>query len=120
MTPREQKIREDLRSGWMDVDDALWVVKRELETNESASLLILQAVLIQLSSSGSHGLDDARRCLERAIELAPDDGEAYEALGRFYDSAEPDRVKAEMFYRLALAKGAGEECQQALDELLAQ
>ena len=120
MSPREEKIRNDVRSGWITLSDALGVVKKELEAEETPSLLILQAVLTQLVDDPSETLEDARLCLERAIALAPDGHEAYEELGHFYDAVMPDREKAETFYRLALARGAGAGCQEALDELLAE
>lgn len=101
-------------------DEAVPLIEAELASAETASLLVLRGVLIQVSEEGPLTLDDARTSFERAIELAPDDAEAYEELGHLHDAVPPDRDKAEELYRLALAKGAGLSCQEALDDLLAE
>jgi len=120
MTPRERAIRDGLAHERLTPDEALPLVDSELACAETPSLLVLRGILIQVSEGGPLTLDDARTSFERAIELAPDYPEAYEELGHLHDAVLPDRDKAEKFYRLALAKGAGASCQEALDELLAE
>ena len=118
MTAGERAIRDGLNNGKLTPDEALVLVAAELAIAETPSLLVLRGVLTQVSEHPSLTLEDARTSFERAIELAPDDPEAYEELAHFFDAVEPDRDKAEAFYRLALARGAS--CQEALDELLAE
>jgi len=120
MTAGERAIRDGLHSRTLTPDEALVLVVAELATTETPSLLVLRGILTQISEHPSLTLQDARASLERAIELAPDEPEAYEELGHFFDAVEPDRDKAEEFYRLALARGAGAACQEALDEQLAE
>jgi hypothetical protein len=120
MTAGERAIRDRLAQKRLTPDEALPLVEAELAVIETSSLLVLRGILIQVSEEGSQTLDDARVSFERAIELAPDDPEAYEELGHLHDAVLPDRDKAEKLYRLALAKGAGASCQEALDELLAE
>jgi hypothetical protein len=60
------------------------------------------------------------KSLSANIQLSPDDPEAHDELGHYYDALMSDRDRAEAFYRLALARGAGAACRQALDELLAE
>lgn len=120
MTVSERAIRDGLHSGQLTPDEALVLVAAELATAETPSLLVLRGILTQVSEHPALTLQDARGSFERAIELAPDEPEAYEELAHFFDAVEPDRDKAEEFYRLALAKGAGPSCQEALDELLAE
>ncbi len=118
--PDETAIREALRQRRLSPDEALPLVQAELAVAETASLCVLRGVLIQLSDSGTETLDDARASFERATQLAPDDPEGYEELGHYFEAVMPDRERAEAFYRLALARGAGQACQEALDELLAE
>jgi hypothetical protein len=120
MTDGERDIRNGLRRRWLTPDEALVLVDAELARVETPSLLVLRAVLVQLGDDPDLALDEARVSLERAIELAPDDPEAYEELGHFFDVVVPDRYRALRLYRLALAKGAGASCRDALEELLAE
>jgi len=120
MTASERAIRDGLQSGHLTPGEALVLVVAELATTETPSLLILRGILTQVSEHPTLTLQDARVSFERAIELAPDEPEAYEELGHLFDAVEPDRDKAEELYRLALARGAGATCQKALDELLAE
>ena len=120
MTDGEREIRKGLRRRWLTPDEALLLVDAELAKAETPSLLVLRAVLVQLSEHAGLTLDNARVSLERAIELAPDDPEAYEELGHFFDAVVPDRDRALRLYRLALARGAGASCREALEELLAE
>ena len=119
MTPGERAIRDGLARKCLTPDEALPLVDAELASAETPSLFVLRGVLIQVSEEGPLTLDDARTSFERAIALAPDDPEAYEELGHLHDVVLFDRDKAEKLYRLALAKGAGASCQEALDDLLA-
>ena len=119
MTPGERSIRDGLWGGRLTPDEALQLVEAELARTETASLLVLRGTLIQLPESGRLTLDEARESFERAIQLAPDDPEAYEELSHYFDAVMPDHQKAKQFYRLALDKGAGPACQEALQELLA-
>jgi len=120
MTDGERDIRDSLRRRRLTPDQALLLVDAELAKGETPSLLVLRAVLVQLAEDPTLTLDEARISLERAIELAPDDPDAYEELAHFFDAVVPDRERALRLYRLALAKGAGASCRDALEELLAE
>jgi tetratricopeptide (TPR) repeat protein len=120
LIPPEHAIRDRLRQGEITPDQALVLVETELATAETSSLLVLRGMLTLVSERSTFTLQHARASFERAIELAPDDAEAYEELAHFFDAVEPDRERAERFYRLAVAKGAGAACQDALDQLLAE
>jgi tetratricopeptide (TPR) repeat protein len=120
MTPGERKIRDGLQTESLTPDQALKLVKEELASGETASLLVLRGILTQLSDDPEVTIEEAQVSFERAIALAPDHPEAYEELAHFFDAVMPDREKAERLYRLALAKGAGASCREALDELLAE
>jgi len=89
MTPREQAIRTALAEKRLTPDQALPLVDAELESSEAASLLVLRGILIQVSDEGPYTLEDAQSSFERAIELAPDDPEAYEELGHLHDAVIP-------------------------------
>ena len=121
MTPFERDLRADLKAGRIDYDQALDRVDAELKrSGDDASLLVVRGILILLSENLKFELTDARVSFERAIATDPESAEAYEELGRYFDVFEPDRKRAEELYRLALAKGAGADCQESLDELLAE
>lgn len=113
----EADIRAALANRTLTPDEALPLVDAALMQRNAASLHVLRATLIQLSEASNLTLEDARASLERAVDLAPDDPEAYEELGHFFDAVMPDRQKAEECYRLALARGAGPACREALEEL---
>ena len=120
MSPEERDIRHGLRKRWLTPDEGLVLVDSQLAVAETPSLLVLRGILVQLSETPGLGLDDARASFERAIELAPDDPEPYEELGHFFDAVMADRDRAIRLYRLALSKGAGDSCREALDELLVE
>ena len=120
MTRDELQIREGLRSGRLSPNEALVLVRAKLAAGETSSLLVLQGILSQISEEPGATLEEAQASFERAVELAPDNPEPYEELGHFFDAVMSDREKAERFYRLALDRGAGPSCREALDELLAE
>ena len=113
----EKDIRSGLRTGELSRERALLLVEAELALAESASLWNLRGDLIPLAES-PRALEDARSSYEHAILLAPDDPEAYESLGHFYDAVEPHWELARQFYMQALGRGAGEACRLALMQLL--
>ncbi len=118
MTPTE--IRAGLRSRILTPDEALQLTDAELSVSESAALWVLRGDLIQLSDWGEYTLAHARASYERAVELAPASPEAYEELGHFFDSIEPDEDRAIDYYREALARGAGESCRIALEAAMCE
>lgn len=120
MTSAEEDIRRALKEERLSVDQALLRVRDLLSSGEARGLLVFQATLIQLSEVPGLTLQEAQRSLERAVALAPEHPEAYEELGHFFDAVVPDPQKAEKMFRMALQRGAGEACQRALDELLAE
>ncbi len=118
----ERKIRSRFGAG-LSAEAALREVETALRLQESAALWLLRGHYILLSDNlpglpaePGEPLSEVRRSYERAIELDPNSPEAHEELGRYFDLNERP-LKAREYYRLALAKGAGEDCAQALREL---
>src|SRR5262249_7024510 len=85
---------------------------------ESARLWWLRGGMIQVGSEGiDYTLTDARMSYERALQVAPDNPEALESLGYFFDAVEPDAVAAERYFRRAIECGGGKTAFIGLAEL---
>lgn len=113
-----QEIRERIESGVSTTEEMLPKVEELLAQSPSAELWILRGNLIELSNECLYELSEAERSYFEACHLAPSDYEAFEELGHFYDVVMDKPVQAIDFYRSALQRGAGDECEQALSVLL--
>ncbi len=100
----------------------LELVERALEAHpDSVELWCLRGDLIQISNDeGRYRLEDAEASYTRAAEIDPEDPEAFESLGFFYDAICADPGKAEPFFRRAIDLGAGESAHEGLAEVIAE
>jgi len=84
----------------------------------SPALWCLRGDLIQLSDGEDYTLEDALNSYQRAIELDPNNAEAYEAIGHYYNAVNDDPVRAEPYFKKAIALGGGEGSERGLAEVL--
>lgn len=74
--------------------------------------------LIQLGPEGNpHTLEDAQASYERALEIDPDDCEALESLGHFFDAVTPNPALAEHYLVRSIGRCAGKHAFISLAEL---
>ena len=118
----ERKIRLRFGAG-LSAEAAFHEVELALGLEESAELWLLRGHYIQLSDEAlglpeepGEPLSEVRRSYERALELEPENPEPYEELGRYFE-LEQEPLKAREYYRLALQRGAREDCARALRDL---
>jgi len=100
----------------------LELVERALEVHpDSIELWCLRGDLIQISNDeGRYRLEDAEASYTRAAEIDPEDPEAFESLGFYYDAICADPGKAEPFFRRAIDLGADESAHEGLAEVMAE
>ena len=84
----------------------------------SPALWCLRGDLIQLSDDDNFTLEDALESYKKAIELDPNNAEAYEAIGHFYNAVNADPATAESYFRKAVVLGGGESSKRELVEVL--
>jgi len=65
----------------------------------SPALWCLRGDLIQLSDGEDYTLEDALNSYQRAIELDPNNAEAYEAIGHYYNAVNDDPARAEPYFK---------------------
>lgn len=84
-------------------------------------LWIRRGDLIQLSedADGRLTLEDALLSYQRAIELEPDNAQAYQSTGYFLDRVQDKPREAEPYFRKAIELGS-ETAHQGLKEVLDQ
>jgi tetratricopeptide (TPR) repeat protein len=94
------------------------------EHPRSARLWNLRGDLIQLVEDDqtleSYSLDDARDSYEHARAAAPDDPEAYESLGHFFDAVDEQLDIAATMFRSAIERGGGAGAWAGLARVLTQ
>ncbi len=87
----------------------------------SFRLLIYFGDSIQLGSGSSEfDLSSAKKAYEKAIQVAPDEAEAFESLGCFLDAIEDDPNGALKYLEKAVELGGGAESWAALGRVLSQ
>lgn len=122
-TPEEiaAQIGENVdRNNRVSVKD-LELVERALKAYpESVEFWCLRGDLIQVSDGdGRYLLEDAEASYLKASEIDPEDAEAFESLGFYYDAICADPEKAEPLFRRAIELGAGESAHEGLAEVIA-
>ena len=92
-----------------------------IEHPDSPSLWCLRGDMIQLSDEDIEcSLDDVLPSYQKALDLNPAWGEAYESIGYFYDKALDKPADAEVYFRKALELGRGESAASGLRDILGQ
>lgn len=100
-----------------DYDEALAEVETLLETwPGNPHLHVLKASLLQLQEEPKYDLDEAKRALQRAIELDKDSPTAAIELGHFLDNVEDDPQAAVKAY----AEGVAAARHLLIDGLIGQ
>jgi tetratricopeptide (TPR) repeat protein len=122
MDPRIGEIRRKVaRAGSATLDD-IDAVDDILEAEgPNVELLLLRGQLIQLVSEGdSEELEEAFACYQDALELEPENASIHEEIGHFLDAFADDPAEAVIFFKKAIALGAGESAHEGLKEALSQ
>jgi tetratricopeptide (TPR) repeat protein len=87
----------------------------------SVETLILRGQLIQLIAGDREDeLDEAFACYQEAVELDPDSAAANEELAHFLDAVMDAPADAVVYFRKAIALGAGTSAEEGLREALSQ
>ena len=87
----------------------------------SVELLILRGQLIQLIAGDREDeLDEALACYQEALELDPDSAAANEEIAHFLDAVMDEPAEAVLYFRKAIALGAGASADEGLREALSQ
>jgi tetratricopeptide (TPR) repeat protein len=122
MDPRIGDIRRKVaRAGTAGLDD-IDAVDDILEAEgPNVELLLLRGQLIQLVSEGDpEELEEAFACYQEALELEPENASIHEEIGHFLDACADDPAEAVIFFKKAIALGAGESAEEGLTEALSQ
>jgi tetratricopeptide (TPR) repeat protein len=118
--------RQDTANGRRIRTEDLEQVEHALaEHPSSAALWNVRGDFIQLSDDppaelDRWPLDQALASYQRAAEVAPNDPEAFESIGYFYDAVEDRPSDAEAPFRRALELGAGDVAAAGLARVLAE
>lgn len=84
----------------------------------SPRLWCLRGDMIQIGpDETAHSLDDARGSYERALEIDPDNAEALESLGHYFDAINSKPDIAESYFLKSIDHGAGKNAFVSLAEL---
>ena len=119
----EQDYVNELSRRFRDSDEATADIMRLADEAvaalpHSARLWCMRGDLIQVGTEEvRHTLDDARASYERALVLEPDNAEALECMGHFFDAIVPDSSKAEWYFLRSIDHGASKEAFVSLAEL---
>jgi tetratricopeptide (TPR) repeat protein len=115
-TEFHEEIRRKIADAGGTSPALLKEIDRELTQRPSASLWVLRGDALQLSDGGATALDEAERSYREALDLDPNFGEAYEALGHFVFAVRDDAAASSAYFRRALELGAGQSALEGLDE----
>jgi len=115
-----ERIRSEVVRAGGATDSAFRLLEDGLQNHPlSVALWCLRGDVIQLAGEdGPHTFDEAEASYLRAAELAPTDPEPIESLGHFYDDVMDDPLRAEPYFRRAIALGAGASAQEGLAQVL--
>ena len=114
------QIRQRIREEGRIFNDSFDLLRAALaEYPDSPSLWCLRGDMIQLSDEDAGcSLDDVLPSYEKALDLDPNCGEAYESIGYFYDKVLDAPAIAEAYFRTALERGGGESAARGLRDVV--
>jgi Flp pilus assembly protein TadD len=85
----------------------------------SVALWCLRGDVLQLApDEEARTFDEAEASYLKAAALAPSDPEPIESLAHFYDNVLDDPLRAESYFRQAIALGAGDSAHEGLAQVL--
>jgi tetratricopeptide (TPR) repeat protein len=118
----EEQTRTTDPQQWTTLDGLRLVEQALAEHPQSSRLWNRRGDLIQLlhEDLASYSLTDARVSYQRALAANPNDPEAYESLGYFFDAVDEQLDEAERMFRRAIQLGAGVGSWVGLARVLAE
>lgn len=101
---------------------ALGLVEKGLKLfPQSPRLWMVRGDLIQISDDDErYSLEDALESYRTALRLDPNNAEAYESLGHYFDAVAENPKEAEPYFRKAIALGGGKSAHDGLAQVLEQ
>ena len=122
MDPRIGDIRRKVaRAGAAHPDDVDAVDDILEAEGPNVELLLLRGQLIQLVANGNADeLEEAFACYQEALQLDPENASIHEEIGHFLDAEADDPAEAVIFFKKAIALGAGESASEGLRDALSQ
>ena len=117
MSEFARRIRREITSAEEASTSIIAEIDDELERAPSAELWILRGDAIQLcDDEEAYDLEEAGASYERALELEPNNAEAFESLAHYTFSVLDDPAKSVELFRKAISLGAGASAKEGLRE----
>jgi tetratricopeptide (TPR) repeat protein len=115
-------IRESVGEAETVSNELIDLIETALQDHpNSPELWCLRGDMIQLGDeSVRHGLEAVLPSYQKALDLNPAFGEAYESIGYFYDKVLDKPAEAEAYFRKAIELGRGETAASGLQDVLNQ